>query len=160
MTTQVPALSAITFGHASHSSVRNIGPSTSAFRAGSGNGGSGVSSSSTGSSATPISDISSPASADLAAVPSGFLAPFPGDSMCVRRMGRLRGGAPSCLSRLRGGRALEERRVGNLSTAPVCEHPHPSPPPQAGEASAQCESRSNQPIDQTKGGLPPADGAR
>ena len=31
MTTQVPALSAITFGHASHSSVRRIGPSSSAF---------------------------------------------------------------------------------------------------------------------------------
>ena len=41
MTTQVPALSATTFGHASRSSVRRIGPSTSAFRAGAGNGGSG-----------------------------------------------------------------------------------------------------------------------
>ena len=34
MTTQVPALSAMTFGHASHNSVRSIGPSTSAFLAG------------------------------------------------------------------------------------------------------------------------------
>src|SRR5882762_7925114 len=60
MTTQVPALSATTFGHASHKSVRRIGPSTSAFRIGAAMGGSGCSSSSTGISATPISDISSP----------------------------------------------------------------------------------------------------
>ena len=31
MTTQVPADSAMTFGQASHSSVRRIGPSSSAF---------------------------------------------------------------------------------------------------------------------------------
>ena len=61
MTTQVPAVSAMTLGQASHSSVRRIGPSTSAFFAGAGGGGSGRSSSSTGISATPISDISAPA---------------------------------------------------------------------------------------------------
>ena len=60
MTTQVPAQSAITFGQASHSSVRKIGPSISAFFAGAGGGGSGRSSSSTGISATPISGISAP----------------------------------------------------------------------------------------------------
>ena len=61
MTTQVPAVSAITFGQASHSSVRRIGPSSSAFFTGASGGGSGRSSSSTGISATPISDISAPA---------------------------------------------------------------------------------------------------
>ena len=60
MTTQVPAVSAITFGQASHSSVRRIGPSSSAFFAGAAGGGSGRSSSSTGISATPRSDISAP----------------------------------------------------------------------------------------------------
>src|SRR6266566_1001642 len=60
MTTQVPALSATTFGQASHKSVRRIGPSTSAFLTGGSGGGSGRSSSSTGISATPISDISLP----------------------------------------------------------------------------------------------------
>ncbi len=60
MTTQVPALSATTLGQASHSSVRRIGPSTSAFLIGVSGGGSGRSSSSTGISATPISDISHP----------------------------------------------------------------------------------------------------
>src|SRR5882757_2015556 len=63
MTTQVPAESAITFGQASHTSVRRIGPSSSAFLTGSSGGGSGRSSSSTGISATPISDISAPARA-------------------------------------------------------------------------------------------------
>src|SRR5436309_11318316 len=61
MTTQVPAESAITFGQASHNSMRKIGPSSSAFFAGGSGGGSGRSSSSTGISATPISDISAPA---------------------------------------------------------------------------------------------------
>ena len=61
MTTQIPALSAITFGQASHSSVRKIGPSSSAFLTGACGGGSGRSSSSTGISATEISGISSPA---------------------------------------------------------------------------------------------------
>ena len=51
----------MTFGQASHSSVRRIGPSSSAFFTGGGGGGSGRSSSSTGISATPISDISAPA---------------------------------------------------------------------------------------------------
>ena len=61
MTTQTPALSATTFGHASRNSVRRIGPSTSEFRAGAVIGGSGsFSSSASGSSATPISDISAP----------------------------------------------------------------------------------------------------
>ena len=55
MTTQVPAESAITFGQASHNSVRRIGPSTSAFLASGSGGGSGRSSSSTGISATAIS---------------------------------------------------------------------------------------------------------
>jgi hypothetical protein len=50
------ALSARTFGHASHSSVRRIGPSTSAFLAGVAMGRSGSASSVTGISATPISD--------------------------------------------------------------------------------------------------------
>jgi hypothetical protein len=52
---------AITFGQASHSSVRRIGPSSSAFFTGTAGGGSGRSSSSTGVSATPISDIAAPA---------------------------------------------------------------------------------------------------
>ena len=57
MTTQVPALSAMIFGHASHSSVRRIGPSTSAFLAGGAIGRNGSASSSvTGISATLISD--------------------------------------------------------------------------------------------------------
>ena len=61
MTTQTPALSATTFGHASRNSVRRIGPSTSEFRAGAVIGGSGcLSSSASGISATPISDISAP----------------------------------------------------------------------------------------------------
>ena len=57
MTTQVPALSAMMLGHASHNSVRRIGPSTSAFFAGAAIGRSGCASSSvTGISATLISD--------------------------------------------------------------------------------------------------------
>src|ERR1700753_909114 len=60
MTTQVPALSAITFGQDSHNSVRRIGPSSNAFLAGAEIGGSGCSSSSTGISATARSDMSSP----------------------------------------------------------------------------------------------------
>ena len=57
MTTQVPALSAMMFGQASHNSVRRIGPSSSAFLAGATIGRSGgVSSSVTGISATLISD--------------------------------------------------------------------------------------------------------
>src|SRR6188474_497094 len=39
ITTQVPAVSAITLGQASDSNVRRIGPSTSAFFAGAGGGG-------------------------------------------------------------------------------------------------------------------------
>src|SRR5262245_48587713 len=60
MTTQVPAVSAIVFGQASDSSVRRIGPSTSAFRTGGSGGGSGRSASSAGISAMPTSDISAP----------------------------------------------------------------------------------------------------
>ena len=57
MTTQVPALSAMMFGHASHSSVRKIGPSSSAFLAGAAIGrGGNASWSATGISATLISD--------------------------------------------------------------------------------------------------------
>ena len=61
MTTQVPALSAIMFGHASHSSVRRIGPSSSAFVAGAAIGRNGCVAASatwsaTGISATLISD--------------------------------------------------------------------------------------------------------
>ena len=63
MTTQVPAESAITLGQASHSSVRRIGPSSSAFLTGGCGGGSGRSSSSTGISATAMSGISTPARA-------------------------------------------------------------------------------------------------
>ena len=89
MTTQVPAVSAITFGQASHNSVRRIGPSSNAFFAGATGGGSGRSSSSTGISATPRSDISAPRARIWfrgALLPStaGY------DSTCAGRNGGLR----------------------------------------------------------------------
>jgi hypothetical protein len=104
MTTQVPAVSAITFGQASHSSVRRIGPSTSAFFA---RAGRGRSSSSTGISATPRSDISAPRARIWfrgALLPSTAV----GDSTCAGRKGGLldcAGRGPACPRHLSAKRA-------------------------------------------------------
>ena len=78
------------FGHASHGSVRKIGPSTSAFLAGAaiGRGGNGFVWSATGISATLISDNLVPTL--LMPRRGRFLAPIEPGFMCAGRNGGLR----------------------------------------------------------------------
>ena len=87
MTTQVPALSAMIFGHASHSSVRRSGRRPAHSRRRRFAGGS-ASSSVAGISATPMSDnsVSRPDRCRAGC----FLAPIEAGSMCTGRKGGLR----------------------------------------------------------------------
>src|SRR5258708_11260540 len=134
----------MTLGQASHSSVRRIGPSTSAFLASGFGGGSGRSSWSTGISGTAMSgnSVYLPGP-DLAAVPWCFL-PRSSRNQCARgAMGACRIAGPFSIftsPRLRGEVGFYAKRKirvrGILPESRDAESPpppHPLPPARGGE---------------------------